>query len=296
MQPCADGLQKTLRYCQYPGHGSIILLMELSNRFRVTGGKVRLSKIDPGFTAGIKSKEEAQQALDKNIRRLAELQYKLYAENRRSLLVVLQAMDAGGKDGTIRHVMTGMNPQSCRVHSFKAPTSLEVSHDFLWRVHQQAPARGEVGIFNRSHYEDVLVVRVHDLVPRDIWSQRYDRINQFESLLADSGTTILKFFLHISKAEQLRRLRSRIEDPLKNWKITSADTQERRYWDAYTEAYEEALARCSTKSAPWFVIPADHKWFRNLAVSQIIVETMESMALRFPKPIATLSKVLKTLT
>lgn len=266
--------------------------MNFTKRFVVKPGrKVRLSHHDPEETASLKDKQAAEEKLALNIKRLAELQYRFYAENRRALLVVFQAMDAGGKDGTIRHVMSGMNPQSCRVTSFKAPSTLERSHDFLWRIHHAVPGKGEIGIFNRSHYEDVLVVRVHDIVPKSVWAERYDQINRFEEHLVDNGTTILKFFLHISKDEQRQRLEERLHDPNKNWKISDADVTERRYWDDYVKAYEDVLRRCSTERAPWFVIPSNKKWFRNLAVSAIIVEALEKLDPQFPKPLPGLSKI-----
>lgn len=259
--------------------------MNLADRFRVEpGSKAKLSKHDPRDCAGIKGKREAAKLLRENVERLAELQYLLYAENRRALLVIFQAMDAGGKDGVIRHVMGPLNPQSCPVTSFKAPSADEMAHDFLWRIHKAVPRKGEIGIFNRSHYEDVLIVRVHDLVPKKVWSQRYEQINDFERMLARNGVHILKFYLHISKGEQLKRFRKRLEDPRKHWKANPADFEERKHWDAYTEAYEAALTRCSTEHAPWYVIPADRKWFRNLAVSEVIAETLEGLKMTYPKP------------
>jgi PPK2 family polyphosphate:nucleotide phosphotransferase len=264
----------------------------MRERFVVAPGKrVDLRKINTDSTPGFREKSEADEVLARNVERLAKLQYLLYAEGRRALLVILQAMDAAGKDGTIRHVMSGLNPQSCRVTSFKAPTDEELSHDFLWRVHRAVPARGEIGIFNRSHYEDVLIVRVKDLVPKSAWSKRYEQINAFERILAANGVTILKFFLHVSKDEQRARLVERLENPKKNWKVNPADFEERKRWDDYVRAYEDALAKCSTAEAPWFVIPSDHKWFRNLAVSQIIVETLKSMNMKFPKAQHDLSKI-----
>ncbi len=266
--------------------------MRLADRFMVKpGSKVRLARHDPDDTAGIRSKAAARAATQKNLQRLSELQYLLYAESKRSLLIVLQAMDAGGKDSTIRHVMGPMNPQGCRVTSFKTPTAEELAHDFLWRVHRALPRVGEIGIFNRSHYEDVLIVRVHGLVDESVWSKRYRQINDFERLLAESGVRVLKFFLHISKDEQLQRFRRRLKDPAKQWKANPDDFQERRHWDDYTQAYEETLSRCSRPHAPWFIIPANKKWFRNLAVSQIIVEAMEKLKMRFPKPAFDLSGV-----
>ena len=218
----------------------------------------------------------------KTLDRLDELQYTLYAEGKRSVLMVLQGMDTSGKDGTIRHVMSGASPQSCKVTSFKVPSSHELAHDFLWRIHQAAPEKGQIMIFNRSHYEDVLVVRVHDLVPKKVWEERYDEINRFEKYLTENGTTILKFFLHISKEEQKERIQARLADPAKHWKLSEADLKEREYWDDYIDAYEDALTKCSTKYAPWYIIPANHKWFRTLAVSKILVEALEKMNPKYP--------------
>ncbi|MCG3147066.1 MAG: Polyphosphate:AMP/ADP phosphotransferase [Verrucomicrobiae bacterium] len=245
---------------------------------------------DADATLGF-AKAEAQTLLDKNVRRLAELQSRLYAEGQRALLIILQGMDASGKDGTIAHVMSGVNPQSCRVTSFKAPTTEELAHDFLWRIHKAVPARGEIGIFNRSHYEDVLIARVRKLVPKKVWAQRYAQINAFEALLAANGVQILKFFLHISKDEQRDRLQSRLDDPLKNWKFNPGDLAERKLWKDYQRAYADAVHKCNTKHAPWFVVPANKKWFRNLAVAAIIVETLEKLDPQFPKPVADLSKI-----
>jgi PPK2 family polyphosphate:nucleotide phosphotransferase len=253
--------------------------------------KLRLSKRDPSDTAGLQDKDAAVERLAKNVRRLSELQYLLYAENRRSVLVVLQAMDAGGKDGVVRHVFSGINPQGCRVTSFKAPTGEELEHDFLWRINRALPRKGEIGLFNRSHYEDVLIVRVHNLVPKSVWSQRYDQINAFEQTLAENGVMVLKFFLHISKKEQLDRLQSRLEKPHKRWKVNPSDFVERKFWDDYQEAYEEALMRCSKPWAPWFIIPANKKWFRNLAVSEILIETLEKEGMKFPQPAYDLAKI-----
>ncbi len=248
------------------------------------GRKISLRKIAADATPGYKEKADVDGHLDESTLRLADLQYRLYAENKRALLIVLQAMDTGGKDGTIRHVMSGLNPSGCRVKSFKVPTEEELDHDFLWRIHNAVPPRGEFGIFNRSHYEDVVVVRVHDLVPRSVWEKRFDEINAFEKHLVQSGVTILKFFLHISKAEQKKRIQARIDDPKKNWKLTPSDFKERVHWSEYQDAYEDAINRCSTKWAPWYVIPADRKWYRNLAVSRIMVQTLEAMKMKFPKP------------
>src|SRR6202161_3392170 len=241
------------------------------------GHKVKLSKWDADDTLGWDKNHEMKESLADAIKRLDGFQYRLYAEKKRAVLLIFQGLDAAGKDGTIRHVMSGVDPQGCVVRSFKVPTAEEAAHDFLWRVHKAVPGEGEIGIFNRSHYEDVLVVRVHNLVPKDFWSERYGQINQFEKFLSDNDVKILKFFLHISKDEQKKRFEQRIEDPDRQWKISEADFDERNYWGDYTKAYEDALTRCSTKHAPWYIIPANKKWFRNLAVSHIIAETMEEM-------------------
>jgi PPK2 family polyphosphate:nucleotide phosphotransferase len=255
------------------------------------GRKVRLKDYDSSSTAGVKNKQQGLQRLEENIAVLDELGYRLYAEDRRSLLLVLQGMDTSGKDGTIRTVMNGFNPQSCQITSFKQPSAEELQHDFLWRIYRAAPRRGFVGIFNRSHYEDVLVVRVHDLVPRSDWQTRYERINAFEKLLVESGTTIVKIFLHISKAEQKKRLMARLGNPDKRWKFSPDDIKERHYWNAYQRAYEDALTRCNTEYAPWHIVPADHKWYRNWLVSRILREALEKMNPAFPAPAKGLKKV-----
>jgi PPK2 family polyphosphate:nucleotide phosphotransferase len=254
------------------------------------GSRLKLADFDPADTHGV-GKAAADRQLQKNLDRLSVLQYLLYAESRRSLLVVLQGIDAGGKDGTIRHVMSGLNPQGVRVTSFKVPEGAEKRHDYLWRVHQAVPEFGQLGIFNRSHYEDVLVVRVHSLVPKAVWSKRYKQINDFEQTLTENGVRIVKFLLYIDKAEQARRFRERLEDKTKNWKFSPADLKEREYWDQYIEAFQDMLHKCSTACAPWYVIPANRKWFRNLAVSQILLEELEAMNLRYPKPAADLSSI-----
>jgi PPK2 family polyphosphate:nucleotide phosphotransferase len=257
--------------------------MTADSQFRVKpGDTVHLANIDPGHKGKHENSDSAAPEIQHYAERLRELQYLLYAEGQRALLICLQAMDAGGKDGTIRHVLGYMNPQGCRVWPFKVPTPEEAAHDFLWRAHRVTPGRGEAAIFNRSYYEDVLVTRVHDLVPKSVWSRRYDSINAFEKHLAESGVHILKFFLHISKDEQLERFRKRLEDPARHWKISESDYTERDYWDSYQQAYEDVLTRCSTDWAPWYIIPANHKWFRNLAVSQIVVETLESLGMKLP--------------
>src|SRR5579859_1781151 len=254
-----------------------------SKKFLVKPGKkLKLADHDPDDSHGF-TKNMADRQLIKHRAKLDQLQELLYAGRQHALLIVLQAMDAGGKDGTIRHVMEGVNPQSCDVASFKAPTALELGHDFLWRVHNVVPIKGSIGIFNRSHYEDVLIARVHKLVPKSVWSKRYDQINDFERMLAENGVKILKFFLHISKDEQKRRFEERIADANKRWKVSPADFEERKLWDQYMTAYEAALSKCSFEWAPWYVIPANKKWFRNCAISQIIVEALESLDMKYPK-------------
>jgi PPK2 family polyphosphate:nucleotide phosphotransferase len=255
------------------------------------GDKIDLDSIEADLDDSDLDKKEAEAEFEDLTRKLRELQHLMYAENQRSLLVVLQGRDAAGKDGTIRRVFGPVNPQGCRVTSFKVPSREEAAHDFLWRCHRATPARGNIAVFNRSHYEDVLVVRVHDLVPKKVWSERYDQINAFESLLHANHTQVLKFFLHIDREEQLERFRKRIENPAKNWKISDADYSERTYWDDYTEAFEIALQRCSTEDAPWFVIPSNRKWFRNIAIASIIVEAMEKMQMEFPKPAVNMDEI-----
>ena len=254
--------------------------------------KAGIAKIDPDSTKGAPGDKRVTEAASAVLNeQLSELQERLWAENQRSLLVVLQAIDAGGKDGAIRKVFGGVNPQGCRVTSFKAPSDEELAHDFLWRVHQAVPRKGEIGIFNRSHYEDVLVVRVHDLVPKKVWSKRYSIINDFEAGLTLGGTTIVKFFLHISKEEQAERFRKRLENPEKNWKFRRADLEEREHWDEYQEAFEDALTKTSTAAAPWFVIPADHKWYRDWALLSVLVDTLRGMDPQFPEPEEDLSGI-----
>lgn len=248
------------------------------------GSALDLNAIDANDTGPFSSKKQGRKALKQLRSRLVELQERFYAWDKRSLLIVLQAMDTGGKDGAIEHVMSGVNPQGVRVHSFKVPTANELAHDYLWRVHKVAPPRRMIGIFNRSHYEDVLVVRVHDLAPSQVWQQRYEQINAFEKLLHAGGTTILKFYLHISKDEQARRLQARLDDPNKHWKFSKGDLKERLLWDDYMAAYTDALSRCSTEQAPWYVIPANHKWYRNLVIANILVETLQSLDPQYPAP------------
>ena len=266
--------------------------MDYRKRFLIEpGAKVRLHHFDSGDTGKHASADEAKAAIAEDCDRLRALQERLYAENARSVLIVLQAMDTGGKDGTIDHVLSAMNPQGAYVHAFKVPSQEEAAHDFLWRAHRAAPGRGQIAIFNRSHYEDVLVTRVHDLVPKDVWSKRYDRIVEFEKNLVQSGTHILKFFLHISKDEQLRRFKQRLDDPHKQWKISDSDYSERAYWDDYTAAYEALLERTSTTRAPWFVIPANHKWFRNLAVARIVTDTLDDLKMQYPAPTVDIDEI-----
>lgn len=254
-------------------------------RYRVPEGRrISLSDYDPNETLGFNNKSEAQALLARNNHRIARLQTDLYSENKQSLLIVLQALDAGGKDGTINNVFAAMNPQGCRVQSFKTPTALEGAHDFLWRAHPVTPKTGEIVIFNRSYYEAVLVERVHEFASPEELDFRYKAINHFEELLYNRGTRIVKLYLHIDKDEQLRRFVRRLKQPKKHWKISATDYKERQYWDQYIEAFEVALSRCSKEHAPWFVIPGNCKWYRNLVVSQIILETLESMKIKLPEP------------
>ena len=236
-------------------------------------------------------KNQAKTELDELTDELDDLQERLYAESKRAVLFVIQAMDTGGKDGTIRKVFGNINPQGCRVTSFKAPTSTELAHDYLWRVHAALPRRGEIGVFNRSHYEDVLVVRVHDLVPKEVWERRYEHINAFEKMLSEEGTTIVKFFLHISKEEQAKRLQERIDTPDKHWKFNPNDLKERALWDEYQNAYQDVLNKTSTDYAPWYIIPANRKWYRNLVVARIARDTLKHLNPRFPEANVDFSKI-----
>jgi PPK2 family polyphosphate:nucleotide phosphotransferase len=256
------------------------------------GDRVRLKDWDPESTpAWDGDKDEAEAELVKLRQRLQDLQEVLYAEHKRRILIVLQAMDTGGKDSTIRHVFEGVNPQGVRVTGFKAPTSIELDHDFLWRIHPHVPGKGEIAIFNRSHYEDVLVVRVHKLVPEAVWMKRYDHIVAFERTLADEGVTILKFYLHIDKAEQKKRFEARLADRTKHWKFNPRDVEERKLWPRYMDAYEDALSRTSTDEAPWFIIPANRKWYRNLLVSSLLVKSLERLKMKYPEPATGLDKI-----
>ena len=263
------------------------------DKYRVEPGKkINLKDFNPDdnsqFSGG---KKDGISKLAELTKKLDGLQELLYAEHQNKILVVLQARDAGGKDGTIRSVFSGVNPQGVRVTSFKIPTEQERDHDFLWRIHQQTPGNGELVVFNRSHYEDVLVVRVHKLITKDTWNRRYTQINEFEKLLADEGTTILKFYLHISKEEQKNRLQERIDDPAKNWKFNPGDLKERALWDEYTNAYEDALNETSTSWAPWYVIPANHNWYRNLCVASVLVKALENLKMSYPTPAPDLGKI-----
>ncbi|HEV2177378.1 MAG TPA: polyphosphate kinase 2 family protein [Terriglobia bacterium] len=259
------------------------------------GRKFRLGDIDPRGTGGLESKEEAQEWLEKGIVLLSELQEKLYAQDQWAVLLIFQAMDAAGKDGAIKHVMSGVNPQGCQVYSFKAPSAEELNHDFLWRTTRCLPERGRIGIFNRSYYEEVLVVRVHSellnkekiprsLVTRQIWSERFEDIRAFERYLTRNGVVVRKFFLHLSKPEQEKRFLSRLDEPEKNWKFSPSDVKEREYWDDYLRAYEDMIRSTAAPHAPWYVIPADHKWFTRLAVASAIVDTLGELNLALPKP------------
>ncbi|MDE1175947.1 MAG: polyphosphate kinase 2 family protein [Edaphobacter sp.] len=253
--------------------------------------KIKLSRIDASVTGGFKSHAAAEEILVEHRNHLIALQEVFNASQKKALLIVLQGMDTGGKDGAISHIFSGVNPQGCDVAAFKPPTPLEERHDFLWRIHSQVPPRGMIQIFNRSHYEDILVPSVHKLLPPKDIKRRLENIRAFESILADNDVLMLKFFLHISRKEQTSRLQSRIDTPEKHWKLSEGDFQERKYWDQYQQAYEELLPATSTKHAPWFIIPADHKWYRNVVISQILVDLMTSLNLTFPEPTMDASKI-----
>jgi PPK2 family polyphosphate:nucleotide phosphotransferase len=255
------------------------------------GKHIHLADYDTHDVNGNWDKESANEQIERNTKASSELAYRLYAEDRRAVLLVLQGMDTSGKDGTIRTVLTGVNPQSFSIVSFKTPSAEELDHDFLWRIHKAIPARGHIGIFNRSHYEDVLVVRVHNLVPEKEWRSRYERINEFEELLTEGGVILVKCFLHIGKEEQRERLQARLDNPHKLWKFNKGDLEERKLWDDYQQAYEDALTKCNTKHAPWHIIPSDRKWYRNLLVSQILRETLEKLDPQFPPPEAGLAGI-----
>jgi PPK2 family polyphosphate:nucleotide phosphotransferase len=266
--------------------------MQFEGTFRVKpGSKLRLKDIDPAYKGHHETHQDAAIEIEHYRQKMAKMQTLLYAEKKRSVLVVLQALDAAGKDGTVNHVLNVLNPQGASAVGFKKPTPDALAHDFLWRVHPHVPGKGEIAIFNRSHYEDVLVTRVHKLIDEKTWQARYHRIRQFEDLLIEDETHILKFYLHISKEEQLARFAERLEDPARNWKISESDYTERAFWDDYIAAFEDAMAATSTKDSPWYVIPANHKWFRNLTVSQIIADTMEGLQMSYPKPTVDLAEI-----
>ena len=249
-------------------------------------GKIKLKDYDPNDSKLFEgNKKDGKEALQKLNAELETLQEEFYAEGKHRLLIVLQAMDTGGKDGVIRAVFEGVNPQGVKVASFKTPTPVELAHDYLWRVHQQTPGKGEMVIFNRSHYEDVLVVRVHNLVPEEVWSKRYQHIREFDRVLADEGTTILKFYLHIDLKEQAERFLARVEDPTKQWKFNPGDLDERARWDDYMKAYEDMLSQTSTAWAPWYVIPSNKKWYRNWLISKIVIKTLKNLDMRYPAPV-----------
>ena len=253
--------------------------------------KVHLEDYDPDYTNDFDKESETKKQLEDDLARLRDLQEALYAESKQSLLVVLQAIDAGGKDGTISHVFRGLNPQGVHIASFKTPNTEEQAHDYLWRIHKQVPAKGYIGVFNRSHYEEVLIVRVHDLVPKQVWKKRYAQINDFERMLTENGTTILKFFLYISKEEQKKRFQSRLDEPEKQWKFALGDLEERALWDDYIAAFEDMLTKCNTEYAPWRIIPSNKKWYRNLVVTRAIIDALEGMNPKYPKAAENLEKV-----
>jgi PPK2 family polyphosphate:nucleotide phosphotransferase len=257
----------------------------------IKGKKINLQRLSPDYNFSI-DEEKAEYVLKQNLKkRMSELQYRLYAERKNGLLIVFQGIDTSGKDSTIRHVISAFNPQSCAVKAFKEPTTEDLSHDFLWRIHKRAPSRGEIVVFNRSHYEDIIQPRVHKTIHKSIWSQRYEHINAFERCLSDNSIKIIKFFLHISKEEQRKRLEERMNDPSKQWKASESDITERKFWNNYTVAYQDIINRCSNLWAPWYIIPANKKWFRNLVVALIIVDTLERMKPKFPKPTINLSEM-----
>jgi PPK2 family polyphosphate:nucleotide phosphotransferase len=257
----------------------------------IEGKKINLQRLSPDYNFSI-DEEKAEYVLKQNLKkRMSELQYRLYAERKNGLLIVFQGIDTSGKDSTIRHVISAFNPQSCAVKAFKEPTTEDLSHDFLWRIHKRAPSRGEIVVFNRSHYEDIIQPRVHKTIHKSIWSQRYEHINAFERCLSDNSIKIIKFFLHISKEEQRKRLEERMNDPSKQWKASESDITERKFWNNYTVAYQDIINRCSNLWAPWYIIPANKKWFRNLVVALVIVDTLERMKPKFPKPTINLSKM-----
>jgi PPK2 family polyphosphate:nucleotide phosphotransferase len=262
-----------------------IKVNDIINRLMVAEGKkINLQKLDPDYDFSINEKK-ALYVLEQNLKkRMSDLQYRLYAERKKALLIVFQGIDASGKDSTIRHVISAFNPQSCTVKAFKEPTEEELSHDFLWRIHKSVPAKGEIFVFNRSHYEDIIQPRVHKTIHKSIWSKRYKHINAFEKCLSDSNTKIIKFYLNISKEEQRKRLEERMTDPSKQWKVSERDLKDRKFWNSYATAYQDTISKCSNMWAPWYIVPANKKWFRNLGVGLIIIDTLERMKPKFPKP------------
>ena len=262
-------------------------------KFRAKGAKVKLSSFPTDYSGKIDSKNDGVKLLEKNVKKMEELQDKLYAQDKHSLLIIFQAMDAAGKDGAVKHVMSGLNPQGTQVFSFKQPSAEELNHDYMWRAAKSLPERGRIGIFNRSYYEEVLIVRVHnliksqkipaELITKDIWKERFKQIKNFEKYMHDNGTRILKFFLHISKEEQAKRFLDRLEDSSKNWKFSSSDLEERKYWNDYMKCYEEAIKATSTAYAPWYIVPADKKWFSRLVISQVIIDALKTMKLSYPE-------------
>jgi PPK2 family polyphosphate:nucleotide phosphotransferase len=262
------------------------------DELRVAPGKApHLAKRDPGSKLGMKNKAAGLERLEALVAELSDLHNRLWAEARRSVLLVLQGLDASGKDGTIRHILTGVNPQGCRIVSFKPPSETELAHDYLWRVHANCPARGELGIFNRSHYEDIVAVRVRGLAPKEVWARRAQHVREFERMLGDEGTRVVKVFLHVSKDEQLERLQERLDDPAKRWKFQPGDLDDRKLWDEYTAAYEETIADTSTAWAPWHVVPADHNWVRNTAVASLLVAALKELDPQLPVPAEGLGEV-----
>ena len=265
---------------------------DIINRLMVhEGNKIKLQKLNPGDDFNL-NENEAEHVLKQNLmKQMSDLQYRLYAERKKALLIIFQGIDTSGKDSTIRHVIKAFNPQSCTVKAFKEPTAEDLYHDFLWRIHKSTPAKGEIVIFNRSHYEDIIQPSVHKTIHKSIWTRRYDHINAFERCLSDNNTKIIKFFLYISKKEQRKRLEERLTDPLKQWKISERDIEDRKYWSRYLAAYQDIIHKCSNLSAPWYVIPANKKWFRDLVVSLIIVNTLEKLKPKIPKPTIDLSRM-----
>jgi PPK2 family polyphosphate:nucleotide phosphotransferase len=265
---------------------------DIINKLMVAEGKkINLQKLNPDYDFSINEKK-AEYVLQYNLKRMSDLQYRLYAERKKALLIVFQGIDASGKDSTIRHVISAFNPQSCTVKAFKEPTEQELSHDFLWRIHKCVPAKGEIVVFNRSHYEDIIQPRVHKTIQKLIWSQRYKHINAFEKCLSDNSMKIIKFYLHISKEEQRKRLEERMTDPSKQWKVSEKDIKDRKFWSSYVTAYQDIISKCSNLWAPWYIIPANKKWLRNLVVGLIITDTLERIKPKYPKPITNLAKVL----